>query len=138
MNPVPVTFTTVRSVPVSGAWLNSKSWENWKARYEAAGYSVVAPDWPYDEGEPADLRAQPRPELVHSGPKEIVTHFAHEIEKLGEASLLYLEISPGAPTITLKLEGTTQIRSGENIRIHVAAQDLHLFERLAFMARAGR
>ena len=51
-----------------------------------------------------------------------------DIEKLGEASLLYLEISPGAPTITLKLEGTTQIRSGENIRIHVAAQDLHLFD----------
>jgi pimeloyl-ACP methyl ester carboxylesterase len=73
---------------IHGAWLNSKSWENWKARYEAAGYSVVAPDWPYDEGEPADLRAHPRPELVHSGPKEIVGHYAHEIEKLSDAPIL--------------------------------------------------
>lgn len=73
---------------IHGAWLNSKSWENWKARYEAAGYSVVAPDWPHDEGEPADLRAHPRPELIHSGPKEIVGHYAQEIEKLSEAPIL--------------------------------------------------
>jgi pimeloyl-ACP methyl ester carboxylesterase len=73
---------------IHGAWLNSKSWEHWKARYEAAGYSVVAPDWPHDEGEPADLRAHPRHDLVHFGPKEIVAHYEREIEKLPEAPIL--------------------------------------------------
>ena len=60
-------------------------------------------------------------------PNSLPAQVVH-IEKLGEASLLYLEIAPGAPTITLKLDGTTRIRSGENIRVHVPAQDLHLFD----------
>ena len=50
------------------------------------------------------------------------------IEKLGEASLLYLELTPGTPHITLKVEGTTTLRQGENIRVQVAAEDLHLFD----------
>lgn len=73
---------------IHGAWLNSKSWENWKARYEAKGYTVVAPDWPHDDGEPADLRANPRKALTKFGPKEIVAHYEREIEKLPEAPIL--------------------------------------------------
>jgi pimeloyl-ACP methyl ester carboxylesterase len=73
---------------VHGAWLNSKSWEGWKARYEAKGYTVVAPDWPGDEGEPADLRKNPRQALTKYGPKEIVAHFEREIRKLPEAPIL--------------------------------------------------
>jgi pimeloyl-ACP methyl ester carboxylesterase len=61
---------------IHGAWLNSKSWEGWKARFEAKGYNVVAPDWPHDDGEPADLRAHPREVLTQFGPKEIVASFA--------------------------------------------------------------
>ena len=33
---------------IHGAWLNSRSWDAVKARYEAKGFTVVAPDWPYD------------------------------------------------------------------------------------------
>jgi len=73
---------------IHGAWLNSKSWENWKARYEARGYTVIAPDWPGDEGEPADLRANPRKELTHFGPKEIVAHYEKLIRALPEATIL--------------------------------------------------
>jgi alpha-beta hydrolase superfamily lysophospholipase len=73
---------------IHGAWLNSKSWEHWKARYEARGYVVVAPDWPHDGGEPAELRANPRHELTHFGPKEIVAHYAAEIAKLSAPPIL--------------------------------------------------
>lgn len=73
---------------VHGAWLNSKSWEGWKARFESKGYSVTAPDWPHDEGEPADLRAHPREALTRFGPKEIVASYASAIEKLPEAPIL--------------------------------------------------
>lgn len=73
---------------VHGAWLNSRSWENWKARFEAKGYTVVTPDWPGDEGEPADLRANPRMALTKYGPKEIVAHFEREVRKLPEAPIL--------------------------------------------------
>ena len=72
---------------------------------------------------PEHMRLAPSADSPNSLPARVV-----HIEKLGDASLLYLDISPGAPTITLKLEGTTQIRTGENVRVHVPAQDLHLFD----------
>lgn len=28
---------------IHGAWLNSQSWEGFKARYEAKGFNVIAP-----------------------------------------------------------------------------------------------
>ncbi|HRK64027.1 MAG TPA: alpha/beta hydrolase [Terricaulis sp.] len=73
---------------IHGAWLNSKGWEEWKARFEAKGYTVVAPDWPGDEGDPAELRANPRKALTKCGPKEIVAHYEREIAKLPEAPIL--------------------------------------------------
>ncbi len=69
---------------IHGAWLNSKSWEGFKARYEADGYTVVAPDWPYDDRDPADLRASPRPELARLGQREIIDHYERLIRALPE------------------------------------------------------
>ena len=43
-------------VLIHGAWLNSRSWEGFKARYEARGFTVLTPDWPYDDRTPAELR----------------------------------------------------------------------------------
>jgi pimeloyl-ACP methyl ester carboxylesterase len=73
---------------VHGAWLNSKSWENWKAYYEAKGFTVVAPDWPGDEGDPSELRAHPRKALSKIGPKQIVESYARAIAALPEAPIL--------------------------------------------------
>lgn len=75
-------------VLIHGAWLNSTSWEHWKSRYEAKGYTVIAPDWPGDEGEPADLRAHPRKALTKLGPKEIVAHYEKIIRALPEKPIL--------------------------------------------------
>lgn len=73
---------------VHGAWLNSKSWELWKPRYEAKGYTVIAPDWPGDEGDPVELKAHPRKELAKYGPKEIVAHYERLIRALPEAPII--------------------------------------------------
>jgi multiple sugar transport system ATP-binding protein len=62
-----------------------------------------------------------------SSPNSLPARVDH-IEKLGEASLLYLRLGEQMPTITLKLEGTTAIRTGENIRLQVNGSDLHLFD----------
>ena len=62
-----------------------------------------------------------------SSPNSLPARVAH-IEKLGEASLLYLELGEKIPTITLKLDGTTSIKTGENIRMQVDPSDLHLFD----------
>jgi pimeloyl-ACP methyl ester carboxylesterase len=73
---------------IHGAWLNSKSWEGFKARYEAKGYTVVTPDWPYDDRSPAELRAAPHPELAKQGLAEITAHYERAIRALPEAPIL--------------------------------------------------
>jgi pimeloyl-ACP methyl ester carboxylesterase len=75
-------------VLVHGAWLNSKSWGPWKARYEAKGHTVLTPDWPDDAGEPSELREHPHMDLTHYGPKEIVSHLETMIRGLPEAPIL--------------------------------------------------
>jgi pimeloyl-ACP methyl ester carboxylesterase len=52
---------------IHGAWLNAHSWEGFKARYEARGYTVIAPSWPLDDRSPAELRASPNPALAKVG-----------------------------------------------------------------------
>lgn len=75
-------------VLIHGAWLNSVSWEGFKARYEGRGYEVIAPDWPYDDRPPAELRASPRPELAKSGQRDIIAHFEKIIRQLPEPPIL--------------------------------------------------
>jgi pimeloyl-ACP methyl ester carboxylesterase len=73
---------------IHGAWLNSKSWGPWKSRFESKGLTVVAPDWPHDDGEPAELRANPRKALTKFGPKEIVASYEEKIRALPSPPIL--------------------------------------------------
>src|ERR1700741_563949 len=73
---------------IHGAWLNSASWDAVKARYEAEGYTVVAPDWPYDDRSPAELRAAPHPEFRHMGQLRIIDHYDALIRPLPEPPIL--------------------------------------------------
>jgi pimeloyl-ACP methyl ester carboxylesterase len=75
-------------VLVHGAWLNSRSWEGFKARYEAQGYTVVTPDWPYDDRSPEALRASPRKELATLGQRQILAHLEQVIRALPEEPIL--------------------------------------------------
>src|SRR5262245_17086210 len=67
----PVTKTIML---IHGAWFNATSWEGFKARYEAKGYTVVAPSWPHDERSPAELRAAPHEDLRNVGFERILDH----------------------------------------------------------------
>jgi pimeloyl-ACP methyl ester carboxylesterase len=58
--------TTVKAKPdtivmIHGLWMTPRSWEHWKERYEARGYTVHAPAWPGFEGEVEGLNADPSP-----------------------------------------------------------------------------
>lgn len=75
-------------VLIHGAWLNSLSWEKVKARYEARGYTVIAPDWPFDNRSPAELRAHPAPELARTGQRAIIEHYENIIRALPEKPIL--------------------------------------------------
>ncbi|BAK65740.1 hypothetical protein SLG_10650 [Sphingobium sp. SYK-6] len=73
---------------IHGAWLNSRSWEGFKVRYEAQGYTVIAPDWPYDDRAPEQLRAAPHPQLRFLNQRAIVDHYAAIIATLREEPIL--------------------------------------------------
>jgi pimeloyl-ACP methyl ester carboxylesterase len=48
-------------VLIHGFWVTPRSWEDWKARYEAKGYKVIAPAYPGFEVEVEALNADPTP-----------------------------------------------------------------------------
>ncbi len=73
---------------IHGAWLNSRSWDSVKSRYEAKGFTVVAPDWPYDDRSPEDLRAMPDEKLAGLGIAEILDHYQRIIRKCPEEPIL--------------------------------------------------
>lgn len=73
---------------IHGAWLNSRSWEGFKARYEGKGHTVVAPDWPLDDRSPEELRNAPDPALGKIGQVAIMDHFEREIRKQAERPIL--------------------------------------------------
>jgi pimeloyl-ACP methyl ester carboxylesterase len=75
-------------VLIHGAWLNAHSWEGFKARYEARGYTVIVPSWPLDDRPPAELRESPNPALAKIGINEIINHYDRHIRALPEAPIL--------------------------------------------------
>ena len=73
---------------IHGAWLNSRSWEGFKARYEAQGHTVIAPDWPYDDRPPELLRTHPNAALAKVSQVDLFNHFEAEVHKLAEPPIL--------------------------------------------------
>ena len=73
---------------IHGAWLNAHSWEGFKTRYEARGYTVIAPSWPLDDRSPAELRASPNPALAKVGINELINHYDRLIRALPEPPIL--------------------------------------------------
>ena len=48
-------------VLVHGFWVTPRSWEHWKAHYEARGFTVITPAYPGFEVEVEALNADPTP-----------------------------------------------------------------------------
>jgi pimeloyl-ACP methyl ester carboxylesterase len=73
---------------IHGAWLNARSWDGFKTRYESKGFNVVAPSWPLDDRSPAELRQSPHPDLRNVGIVRILDHYTEAIRALPEAPIL--------------------------------------------------
>lgn len=71
---------------------------------------------------PEDMRLAEGP-----GPNTISGAIEH-IEKLGEASLLYLNTPTPGHLLTVKVEGTTQHRTGQTVHVLCPADSLHVFD----------
>jgi alpha-beta hydrolase superfamily lysophospholipase len=72
---------------IHGAWLSSRSWENFADYFRNRGYAVSAPEWPRKEGDVEKLR-EDADELEGLGLTEIVDHYATQIQALDRPPVL--------------------------------------------------
>lgn len=74
-------------VLIHGLWVTPRSWEGWKQRYEAKGYTVLTPAYPGFEIEVEALRDDPDV-IARLTVPETVDHLAAIIEGLPKPPLL--------------------------------------------------
>jgi multiple sugar transport system ATP-binding protein len=101
------------------------------ARIEVAGQSVVAA---------VDARAVPAGSAVQLGvrPEHLLVADAGEgtglpatlrhVERLGDSSLLYVDLGAGLPTLTVKVEGNASRAAGTALTLRLLPDQLHLFD----------
>jgi pimeloyl-ACP methyl ester carboxylesterase len=84
-------------VLIHGFWVTPRSWEAWKAHYEAKGFRVLTPAYPGFEVEVEALNADPTPVAEVTLP-QIVDHFAGVISELDSPPVLIGHSAGGAIT----------------------------------------
>jgi pimeloyl-ACP methyl ester carboxylesterase len=84
-------------VLVHGFWVTPRSWEQWKAHYEARGFTVIVPAYPGFEVEVEALNADPTPiERVRF--PDIIAHFEAVIDALDQPPIIIGHSAGGAFT----------------------------------------
>jgi non-heme chloroperoxidase len=66
---------------VHGLWLLPSSWDRWRAVFEEAGYSTLAPSWPDDPNTVAEANRHPEV-FAHKTVGQVADHFEVVIGKL--------------------------------------------------------
>jgi pimeloyl-ACP methyl ester carboxylesterase len=66
---------------VHGLWLLPSSWDRWRAFFEDAGFSTLAPGWPEDPETVAEAKANPQV-FANKSIKDVADHFDAVIKKL--------------------------------------------------------
>jgi pimeloyl-ACP methyl ester carboxylesterase len=84
-------------VLVHGFWVTPRSWEHWIARYEAAGYRVIAPAYPGFDVEVEALNADPTP-IVDVTVPQIIEHLESVIRALDAPPIIIGHSAGGAFT----------------------------------------
>ena len=74
-------------VLIHGAWLSSRSWENYVDYFGERGYSVSAPEWPRKVGDVEEMR-ETADDSAGLGVQEIVDHYAELIDGLDQPPVL--------------------------------------------------
>ena len=82
-------------VLIHGFWVTPRSWEHWKSRYEAKGFTVHTPAYPGFEVEVEALRADPTP-IADLTIEAIVTHLEAFLDTLDTKPILMGHSAGGA------------------------------------------
>jgi len=93
MNTADASPTTI--VLIHGFWVTPRSWEHWKERYEAKGYTVLTPAYPGFEVEVEALNADPSPVQAVTVPA-IIEHLESVVRELPEPPILIGHSAGGA------------------------------------------
>ena len=73
---------------VHGAWVTTDCWTSFRDFFEAKGYRVIVPPWPYLDRRAEELRRSPDPRLAEMTIKGLVDHFEKKILELREQPVL--------------------------------------------------
>jgi pimeloyl-ACP methyl ester carboxylesterase len=73
---------------IHGAWLTPASWNLFRHRYEARGYTVVIPPWPLADRPIEELRRSPHPEFRRLTIHKIVDHYAQLLRALPSSTIV--------------------------------------------------
>jgi multiple sugar transport system ATP-binding protein len=80
-------------------------------------------------GSAVTLGIRPEHLLAGEGSEGSTLHVKlHQMERLGDSSLLYLTITPDAPLVTLRLEGHATQSSGDSVALRLRSEQCHLFD----------
>jgi pimeloyl-ACP methyl ester carboxylesterase len=73
---------------VHGMFMNALSWNSWIEFFSQKGFSCTAPHWPFHEGDPSALRANPAPELGKLTLEQVLSHVTQHVKHLKEKPIL--------------------------------------------------
>ncbi|HMG39959.1 MAG TPA: alpha/beta hydrolase [Acidimicrobiales bacterium] len=96
-NPSPAPDTIVL---IHGFWVTPRSWEEWAARYEARGFTVLTPAYPGFEVEVEALNADPSPVEALTAPA-VIEHLESVVGSLPSPPILMGHSAGGAFTQVL-------------------------------------
>lgn len=91
-------------VMIHGLWMTPRSWEQWKERYEARGYTVHAPAWPGFEVEVESLNADASP-MNDLGAEAVIESYEKFIVNLPSTPIIMGHSLGGAMTQVLLNRG---------------------------------
>ena len=91
-------------VLLHGFWVTPRSWEDWKAHYEAKGYTVLVPGYPGFEVEVEALNDDPTPVAELTVPA-IVAHFEEALAGLDRQPIIMGHSAGGVFTQLLMARG---------------------------------
>lgn len=75
---------------VTGAFVNSSSWDDWRLYFEAKGYKTIAPAWPFKNASTSELRKrQPHDtDLAKLTLNEVIDHYIKAVKSFPEKPIV--------------------------------------------------
>jgi multiple sugar transport system ATP-binding protein len=98
---------------------------------ELAGQQVTAAVDARSLGAGANVQVGIRPEhitVANEGEGCALPATLLHMERLGDSSLLYVNVSAGIPTLNVKVEGSANTAVGERLTLRLMPEQLHLFD----------